>query len=114
MRRELNYAEGELARGHSRLAFVSFVCVMAALVPLVMAMALGQKRVGAGVVLRWGWPVTLVGAVAGMVTGVRTLVLFERRENHELRGIWMGFLGMLGGGVLVLVGLALGVAALGS
>jgi hypothetical protein len=42
---------------------------------------------------------------------VWTLMLFERKENHELRGIWMGFLGMIGGGILVLVGAGMGMWA---
>jgi hypothetical protein len=50
--------------------------------------------------------------VAGVVTGFWTLMLFERKENHELKGIWMGFLGMIGGGILVLVGLGMGAAAM--
>jgi hypothetical protein len=93
------------------MAFVSFLCVMGAVAPVAMGMALAEMRVDPGPMLRWCWPVTLVGAVAGTVTGIRTLVLFERKENHELQGIWMGFLGMIGGGILVVVGCALGMAA---
>jgi hypothetical protein len=32
MKRELDYANGELSRGHSRMAFVSFLCVMGAVI----------------------------------------------------------------------------------